>query len=426
MVEWGWYAEAYKAIHDKIAELLAKLDAPSDPQTAQLLDNLGNVLFDNPAKYLPVRLTDGTSFYAAGGGAGGGLVHCQIRNEADNAWINEPFIRKIISDQLPSALTALGNLKVSVEEGGAGGGVAQTQVRDSANVWKDVGYYTGNETIPVKTKSGESVTVVATDLDIRNLAKSSDEIYAVIKTDAGVAYDARDRSWTITENLNRAWNLGASDVPDLSDRAARLLGVVYGNLDKLQQRATTKELLAWINNFPSDFPDADVLAKLDNPSDPALFDIIDRATRDLGKLDIAGFDVPLPAGTNKIGKVDAEQSDPANLKATVTQAAKDRTITDISKTATQKKIDLTTTGVIHTPTSGKKIRIKGFTWSSNADVVTALRFGTSGDLLFAIQAKGVIGMNLIGANIEGGVDEALYGYLSGTGTMKGTVLIEEV
>lgn len=43
-----------------------------------------------------------------------------------------------------------------------------------------------------------------------------------------------------------------------------------------------------------------------------------------------------------------------------------------------------------------------------------------------MQAKGVIGMNLVGCNIEGAVDEALYGYLSGAGTMKGTVLIEEI
>jgi len=101
-------------------------------------------------------------------------------------------------------------------------------------------------------------------------------------------------------------------------------------------------------------------------------------------------------------------------------------IEDISKKATQKKIDLTATGIIYTPSSGKKIRIKAFAWSSNADIVTALRFGAGGDVLFAIQAKGVIGMNLIGCNVEGAVDEALYGYLSGAGTMKGTVLIEEV
>ena len=50
-------------------------------------------------------------------------------------------------------------------------------------------------------KITDTVTVTATDLDIRNLAKAQDELYAVLKTDAGVAYDARDRSWTITETI---------------------------------------------------------------------------------------------------------------------------------------------------------------------------------------------------------------------------------
>jgi len=41
---------------------------------------------------------------------------------------------------------------------------------------------------------------------------------------------------------------------DVIDRANRLLGIVYGSLDKLQQKPTTLELLVWINNFPSDYP----------------------------------------------------------------------------------------------------------------------------------------------------------------------------
>lgn len=56
------------------------------------------------------------------------------------------------------------------------------------------------------------------------------------------------REWTITENLNRSWNLGSSDVPDLSSRAARELGIVYGSLDKLQQRTTTKDLFVQIRH----------------------------------------------------------------------------------------------------------------------------------------------------------------------------------
>lgn len=98
-ITWERRHEALKAIHDKIAEALAKLDKPTDPQTAQLLDDVGNLLFDNPAKYLPVRLTDGAQFYTAGGGAGGGLVQNQIRDEADTSWINEPFIRKVMGSQ---------------------------------------------------------------------------------------------------------------------------------------------------------------------------------------------------------------------------------------------------------------------------------------------------------------------------------------
>jgi len=102
------------------------------------------------------------------------------------------------------------------------------------------------------------------------------------------------------------------------------------------------------------------------------------------------------------------------------------TIADVSKVAIQKIINLNATGIIHTPASGKKIRIKAFVWSSNADIVTALRFGAGGDLLFAIQAKGVVGMNLVSCSVEGAANEALYGYLSGSGTMKGTVIIEEI
>lgn len=46
-----------------------------------------------------------------------------------------------------------------------------------------------------------AVSVSAADLDIRNLAKALDEVYGVLRTDAGTAYDARDRNWTITEGL---------------------------------------------------------------------------------------------------------------------------------------------------------------------------------------------------------------------------------
>lgn len=36
-IQWGQYAEAYKAIHDKLVEILAKLDNASDPQLVDVL-----------------------------------------------------------------------------------------------------------------------------------------------------------------------------------------------------------------------------------------------------------------------------------------------------------------------------------------------------------------------------------------------------
>ncbi|MFQ6043257.1 MAG: hypothetical protein ACE5PV_20590 [Candidatus Poribacteria bacterium] len=183
----------------------------------------------------------------------------------------------------------------------------------------------------------------------------------------------------------------------------------------------------------------EILTKLDYPTDPAIQDVIDRANRLLGRVygskgqPLAQESVsPYPLLTSTYGskgQIIQQRASTYDLLVQLRHQGTEidpRKITDVTKIVTQKKIDLTATGVIHAPASGKKIRLKGFAWSSNADIITALRFGTTGDLLFPIQAKGVIGMNLVGCNVEGAVDEALYGYLSGSGTMKGTVLIEEI
>jgi len=77
-VSWGQYAEAYKALHDKLAEILSQLSTVRDP-----------------TKYLPVRLSDGSAFYNAGGGSGSSLVQNQIRNAADSEWVNEPYVRQV-------------------------------------------------------------------------------------------------------------------------------------------------------------------------------------------------------------------------------------------------------------------------------------------------------------------------------------------
>jgi len=84
-------------------------------------------------------------------------------------------------------------------------------------------------------------------------------------------------------------------------------------------------------------------------------------------------------------------------------------------------------GNIVSPAAGKRIRLLVFFFSSNADIITSLRFGDTGADMFPLQQKGVVGMNLIGAWApQGDADEPLYAYLSGAGTMKGSVLVEEV
>ncbi len=53
-----------------------------------------------------------------------------------------------------------------------------------------------------------------------------------------------------------AWSVGVNNFPssyDISDRSARLLGIIYGNLTQLQQKASTFELLTYDNNLASVF-----------------------------------------------------------------------------------------------------------------------------------------------------------------------------
>lgn len=47
---------------------------------------------------------------------------------------------------------------------------------------------------------------------------------------------------------------------DVSDRAGRLLGIVYGNLDQIQQKASTKELLTWDDNLATVFGTGSLLS----------------------------------------------------------------------------------------------------------------------------------------------------------------------
>jgi hypothetical protein len=184
------------------------------------------------------------------------------------------------------------------------------------------------------------------------------------------------------------------DPRDVSDRAARLLGVVYGSLDKLQQQATTKELLVQISHE----------GVIKDPTQ----------IRALTATDI----------------ITVVQSAAASLLATVTQASSVRTISSIDAVATAVQISNTFAGAgnytVHTPAGGKKVRLKFLSLELSADADLGYRFGAAGTIFYLRTTAGVYLSNLMGCNNEGAADEALILNASGACVVKGYVLIEEI
>jgi len=91
----------------------------------------------------------------------------------------------------------------NVEDFNTGGGTDYISVIGLALPGGSGAVIAGTATNPLRVDVTGTTTqpVSATDLDIRDLSKAQDEVYAVLKTDGGAAYDARDRSWTITETV---------------------------------------------------------------------------------------------------------------------------------------------------------------------------------------------------------------------------------
>jgi len=93
-----------------------------------------------------------------------------------------------------------------------------------------------------------------------------------------------------------------------------------------------------------------------------------------------------------------------------------------SKTATAEgELD------IRAPATGKKMQILSFFYYCKDDIVTELRWKTSGNLVAGMPSKGVVGMNnLHRAPPEGATDEVLTLYFSGAGTAKGWIIYRDV
>ena len=127
---------------------------------------------------------------------------------------------------------------------------------------------------------------------------------------------------------------------------------------------------------------------------------------------------------------DVTQSDETKLKATVTQAAKDRTISSIDTIATPLQINIAAlngnSSALVTPASGKKIRIKFISLEQDAAVDIGYRFGAAGTIYYLRITAGLYVSNLIGCNNEGAADAALYLNSSGATNVKGYILYEEV
>lgn len=213
-------------------------------------------------------------------------------------------------------------------------------------------------------------------------------------TNGSAFIDPRDRNWTISESLARSWNLGGSDVPDLSDRAARLLGKIYGDQGVLTQRASSLDLLVQLRHEAAEI-------------DP-------RAIRALTATDI----------------ITVVQATAANLCATVTQAAKDRTISSVDATATALQINLAAlngnSAALYTPAAGKAVRIKFISLEQSADVDLGYRFAAAGTIWYLRTTKGVYVSNLMGCNNPGAANEAFYLNSSAATNVKGYILLTEV
>jgi hypothetical protein len=88
----------------------------------------------------------------------------------------------------------------------------------------------------------------------------------------------------------------------------------------------------------------------------------------------------------------------------------------------KKTVALTGSGAIHTPTSGKSVRIYNTRFSLSADMTNvSFRFtagGTDYETYLSPKAGGLYGANNQPNYVQGGVDQAFYCSITGTGTVQ--------
>lgn len=211
---------------------------------------------------------------------------------------------------------------------------------------------------------------------IRALAKATDELYSVLRTDAGVAYDARDRTWTITENLARSWLLTSADVVSAIKSGT-------WNIDNL------------LNPHPVS------LASIPNPSNLDVL-LSTRASETGGNL------AAIKAKTDNLDVALSTRFKPAdsigNTGFNVNNLPSTYTIDDITKQIgighylAPTALGVGGTATIWTPASGKAIRAKRIQVSVDAATRIDFRWTTTTFESYYLPANGSIIVNLVGAN----------------------------
>jgi len=235
-------------------------------------------------------------------------------------------------------------------------------------------------------------------------------------TNGSAFIDPRDRNWTITEALARSWLLTSADVVSAVQSGS------WNITNLLNPHPVSLSTL--LNPHPVS------LASIPNPSNLDIaISLLSRETTLAALSDKITNPLPVSLST-LLNPHPITQTNETLLKATVTQAAKDRTISSVDATATPLQISLAAlngnSAALYTPAAGKAIRIKFISLEQSADVDLGYRFGAAGDIYYLRTTKGVYVSNLIGCNNQGAADAALYLNSSAATNVKGYIMLVEV
>lgn len=147
---------------------------------------------------------------------------------------------------------------------------------------------------------------------------------------------------------------------------------------------------------------AEVLAKLDNPSDPQIVDIVASITLAVAVNNFPS-DYPLPS------------SQVTNLKA-ITSLPETGMVTHFSKAVTGDIVTTTNT-----------LKVLGWYFYTDADIKAEINWKTSGNIIAAINGQGISAMNLVGLKKpQGASGEDIEITITGTGNAKGWICTEEI